>query len=92
LVGVDRKKIGKNGLIDFFLEGLGFVFIFLALAFDAMSKNFVEEDGAGSSEEDGGAGIRLAIGAFTSASRGAKLLYDLGLYGRVLGAGLPAGL
>ena len=53
-VGIHADKFGQNGLIDFLLEGLCLVFIFLTLSLDTMTKDFVKENGAGATESTAG--------------------------------------
>jgi len=48
----DAEKVGKNGLADFLGERLTFVHVFLAMAFGAVPKNFVEEHGGGATGQE----------------------------------------
>ena len=60
----DAQEFGKHDLIHFFREGLAFVFAALAMAFEAMAENFVEENGGGAAGEKRGAVERLGDGRF----------------------------
>ncbi len=57
---VDADKGGEDGLSDFLFERLAFSDILLAVTFDAVAEDFVEENGARAVAQDGGADIRLS--------------------------------
>ena len=50
----DRKEIGKDRLADILGEGLAFFVAALALAFETMAEDFMEEDGGGAAGKNGG--------------------------------------
>src|SRR6185437_4578467 len=51
----DGEEIGEYLAVDALGEGLAFALILLAVAFDAVSEDLVEEDAGGASGKDGGA-------------------------------------
>ena len=55
----DGEKRGQHLLSDFFREGLAFAFVALAMAFEPMSENFVEEHGGGAPGKHRRSSIRL---------------------------------
>ncbi len=61
-IEVDGEEAGQDGLADHLLEGLAFGFTLLAMAFDAMTEDLVEEHGSSAAREDCGAGIRINDG------------------------------
>ena len=60
----DGEEAGQNVFADIFGEGLAFFVAALALAFEAVAEDFVEEDGGGASGENGGAVERLGDWGF----------------------------
>ena len=50
----NAEKFWEDFLVDLFGEGLSFIFIALAVAFEAMAEYFVEEDGGGASAKQAG--------------------------------------
>ncbi len=60
----DAEEGGQDLLAEELGEGLAFVVAALALAFEAVAEDFVEEDGGGAAAEDGGAVEGLGDGSF----------------------------
>ena len=59
-IGIYGQEIRQHRLIYFFLEGLGFIFILLPLAFDAVAKNLVEENRARPTRKNRRTGVRFS--------------------------------
>src|SRR5262245_59880294 len=61
------QKIGKHRAVDALGEGLAFILVLLAMAFDAVSEDLVEEDAGGAAGEDGGSDERIDDRSFEKA-------------------------
>ncbi len=81
----DAEEGGQDLLAEELGEGLAFVVAALALAFEAVAEDFVEEDGGGAAAEDGGAVEGLGDGSF------AEGLEVLGHGDGLVGEGLLVG-
>src|SRR5690349_2940969 len=55
----DGQEVGEDFFADTFRKSLAFGFVFLAVSFDAMAEDLVEENTRSPSGEDGGSDKRL---------------------------------
>ncbi len=55
----DAEKFRQHFLVDFLGEGLSFIFIALAMTFEAMAEDFMEEDRSSASAKKRGAVVGL---------------------------------
>src|SRR5882762_10082556 len=63
-VRVYGEKIRQHGLVDLLFESLRFIFVFLALALDAMTKYFVKKYRTGSPRKNRRPSVGISHGSF----------------------------